>query len=117
MEKKVIMEIMKEVEGNTQFVWTNGRIDGVNVIEFVEKFEDSVELTNMNVVLDLHYLSYISSAGLRGFLIIARKMHGNKKFVVCSIPANILEVFKVTGMDHVLTIANDRKHALELIGG
>ena len=115
MPKQVIMEIMSEVKGNTQFVWTSGRIDGVNAKEFVDKFQDAIDMDNMHVVLDLRYLRYISSAGLRGLLIIARKMQGTCKFVVCSIPSNILDVFKVTGMHNVLTIVEDRKAALELI--
>ena len=115
MAKNVIMEIMTEVEGNVQFVWTSGRIDGVNANEFVSNFEEAVDMEHKHVVLDLHYLRYISSAGLRGLLIIARKMFGSSKFVVCSIPENIYDVFKVTGMDKVLTIVDDRKAALEFI--
>ena len=115
MPSKVIMEIMTEVDGSVQFVWTSGRIDGVNANEFVQKFEEAVDMENKHVVLDLHYLRYISSAGLRGLLLIARDMFGRRKFVVCSIPDNIYDVFKVTGMDRVLTIVDDRKAALEFI--
>lgn len=114
MTIKVVLEIMTEVQDDVQFVWTSGRIDGVNASEFVTRFEQSID-GDKDVVLDLHHLRYISSAGLRGLLIIARKMHDSGKFVICGIPPHIIDVFKVTGMDKVLNITGNRKQALELV--
>ncbi len=58
-----------------------------------------------NVILNFSDVSYISSAGLRA-LLIGQKTAGSKggKFLIINVNEAVSEVFRVTGLEKVLSV-------------
>ncbi|MBR5250611.1 MAG: STAS domain-containing protein, partial [Clostridia bacterium] len=57
-----------------------------------------------NLVIDLKGLEYISSAGLRVLLSAQKKMQQIGGLKILNVGESIMEVFKITGFDEILTI-------------
>ena len=87
-------------------VWAlEGRIDATTSDNFQISIMDVVRRTKEDIVLDCSKLDFVSSAGLRVFL-IAQKTMSEKKLtlVLRSVPASIGKVFNMTGFDKFLKI-------------
>lgn len=92
-----------------------GRIDGVNAQDFQESLDQKSESSNdcHAIVLDLENLSYISSAGLRSILLIAKTLKSKQiKFSMCSLPDPIMEIIQITGFDKIIDIHGSRSAAV-----
>ena len=95
-----------------------GRVDGGNADEFQRLLEAGIEPADNALILDLKQLTFISSAGLRVGLIIARRFNEpGKQFGVCTLPTHIRGVITVTGFDHLIAVYESRAAALSAIAG
>ena len=66
------------------------------------------------VVMNFAGLDYINSTGMRVLLILAKRLAGVKgKLVLCEMKEHILEVFKISGFNQILTITDSESEALE----
>ncbi len=107
------MEITAERHGETLIAKTEGRVDGTNAREFQTALEESLNDSESGVILDMEKLSYISSAGLRVILLMAKTLQGkNTKFAVCSLSNSIQEVFQISGFDKIITVHTSQAEAL-----
>ena len=95
-----------------------GRIDGMSAQEFHQNLDKEIGGSDNPVVLDLENLSYISSAGLRSILLIAKTLQGRKtKFMLCSLPGPIKEIFEIAGFDKIISVLESRSDAIATITG
>lgn len=66
------------------------------------------------IVLDFTNVEYLSSAALGKLITMDKKVKASGgKLRLCSIRSDILEVFKITRLDKLFTIREDREKALE----
>lgn len=66
------------------------------------------------IVLDFTNVEYLSSAALGKLITMDKKVKAaGGKLRLCSIRSDILEVFKITRLDRLFTIRDDREKALE----
>lgn len=66
------------------------------------------------IVLDFTNVEYLSSAALGKLITMDKKVKAaGGKLRLCSIRNDILEVFKITRLDRLFTIREDREKALE----
>lgn len=85
-------------------VAVSGRLDTVTSAELKGKL-DEIEYENVDIDFDFTGVEYISSAGLR--LVIALQKQATEtgnKLVIKNINKVVAEVFKVSGLDKILTI-------------
>ena len=95
-----------------------GRVDGGNADEFQRLLESGIEPGDTALILDLRQLAFISSAGLRVGLIIAKRFsEPGKQFGVCTLPTHIRGVITITGFDHLIAVYESRAAALSAIAG
>ena len=95
-------------------VKVQGRVDGTNANEFQEEIRAALEDGDKAVLLDMAELSYISSAGLRSVLMIAKMMEkSNKPFMIHSLSAPIQDVFEISGFDKIINISDSPEQALK----
>ena len=107
------MEITAERHGETLIAKTDGRVDGTNAREFQTTLEESLNDSESGVILDMEKLAYISSAGLRVILLMAKSLQGkNTKFAICSLSSSIQEVFHISGFDKIITVHASQAEAL-----
>ena len=84
--------------GNQLIASFSGRLDTAAAVQTAEDVKPLMEAENKEIILDCTALEYISSSGLRIFLGIRKEAatHGSK-VIVRNIPADIRQVFMMTG--------------------
>ena len=111
------MEFDTESQDSTLIVMAEGRVDGANAREFHESLESVLGPDHRAMILDLEALSYISSAGLRVVLLVARTLQQQRgRLVVCSLPGPIRELFEISGFDKIIDVYASRANALAGLG-
>jgi anti-anti-sigma factor len=95
------MEIKTREEKGVKIIELKGNLDGAtaeNAREEIFKYLTQ----NCRLVIDLKNCSYISSAGLRVLMVIAKKITASGgKGVLTGISEDIKEVMEMTGFDHI----------------
>ena len=111
------MEISTETRNGTLIAKAEGRIDGSNARDFESAVQSAVRDCEGPVIIDCENLSYISSAGLRAILLIAKTLgKRNIKFALCSLSAPIAEIFQISGFDQIISTHPSLDKALVAVG-
>ena len=111
------MDIKTERADGALIAKAEGRIDGVNARDFEEAMKAAISSEDSVVVIDLENLSYISSAGLRVILLIAKTLRKrNAELMLCSLSDPIREVFEISGFDKIIPVHQSREQALSTLG-
>lgn len=107
------MEIPTERSGSALVLMPGGRIDGQNALEFQAEIDAAIADSDEAVILELSNLSYISSAGLRVILLLAKTLRSrNMKFGMCAISGSIKDVFEISGFSRIIPTHKTRDEAL-----
>ncbi|MCP3941991.1 MAG: STAS domain-containing protein [Desulfobacteraceae bacterium] len=97
------MEIGKLVEEGRCVVGLKGRLDAVTAPELELSLGKIIEEGNLNIVLDLTNLEYVSSAGLRIFLVATKKVKALKgELCLAGLSGNIKEVIEISGFPSIM---------------
>ncbi len=110
------MEIPTEQANGAIVLMPSGRIDGQNAIDFQASIDQTIGESSQPVILELSQLNYISSAGLRVILLLAKTLSNrNVHFSICAIAPAVKEVFEISGFGNIIDIHDTRAQALEKI--
>ena len=110
------MDINESNSGNTVIIQPVGRIDTNTSTEFEEKLVEILDRSETNIVVDLSKIDYVSSAGLRVFLMAAKKLKSlSGNFILASMNDHIKEVFDISGFTPIFTITPDTASAVDAI--
>lgn len=111
------MELSSEHAGGVVIVRAVGRVDGANARDFHEGLEANIGADGESMILDFEGLSYISSAGLRVVLLVAKSLQKQQaKLAVCSLSDSIQEVFEISGFDKIVPVYADASSATAALG-
>ena len=95
-----------------------GRIDGTNYLECQNILESGIDPEEGALILDFARLGYISSAGLRVCLVIAKKFNEpGKAFGICNLSSSIRDIVTVSGFDQIIPLHESQGAAIEAITG
>ena len=90
-----------------------GRLDFGAAAAFQQQLEAAVAAKPRGLVVDCSALDYVSSAGLRVFLVAARAAKAaGVGFAVSDLKPAVKEVFDLTGFGNVITLCADRATAV-----
>ena len=90
-----------------------GRVDSTNAAEFQKMMEAEIAPKDKVLIMDFEQVSYISSAGLRVVVIMAKKFKGPyKQFGVCALSDPINKIFKMSGLDRAMPVIGTRTEAI-----
>lgn len=107
------MNISTDRDNGTLIATVEGRVDSSNALEFHEALEAAINPDDQRMVLDCAGISYVSSAGLRVVLLVAKTLQKqNAKMGVCSLSASIREIFEISGFDRIIPVFVSRADAL-----
>jgi stage II sporulation protein AA (anti-sigma F factor antagonist) len=100
------MEIIKSgKENNALIIKINGRMDAVTAPEFEKTLNAWIDESEKYFVVDLSSLEYISSAGLRSILVIAKKLKAlSGKIILAAMEESVNEVFEISGFNSIIPI-------------
>ena len=110
------MDISTENRDGALIARAVGRIDGANARDFEAAVQSAISESEAPVIIDCEDLSYISSAGLRAILLIAKTLGKRKvKFALCSLSEPIAEIFQISGFDQIIPVCGSRAEALATV--
>ncbi len=110
------MNLEIESINDLKIVVVQGRLDTTNAGEFEQQMTEILNGGCTRLILDCTGLNYISSSGLRVFLVIQKKMKlVNGQFRLFGLQPSIREIFDIAGFSVILTILPDRDFALKSI--
>ena len=94
----------------------DGRIDGSNASDFQSALEAGIGAGDHFLILDFEKVPFISSAGLRVGLVIARQFNNpDKKFAVCRLSDPVREVVAVSGFDQLIPVYGSQDEAIQAL--
>ena len=111
------MNIQHTDHGGVVVLAPAGRIDTTTSGAVEDTVRRSVDAGARNLVIDFSGVEYISSAGLRVFLVLAKRMrdlHG--RLILCGMPEPVAQVFRLAGFMALFQVEASRPDALAKIG-
>ena len=109
------MRIDQSTHDGVTVVAPSGRIDTTTSGALDDALRQAVDQGARNLLVDLGEVEYISSAGLRVFLILAKRMRDlGGRLVLCGLGQPVRQVFQLAGFLPLFTIATTRARASEL---
>jgi anti-anti-sigma factor len=90
----------------------SGRLDAVSAVEADKHFSTVIDEEKNNLLINLAELDYISSAGLRVLLVVAKRIQQNHgKIVLCALNSNVKEIFEISGFSSIFNIFASKEEA------
>ncbi len=107
------MEVREEKEeGGVLVIAPVGRIDSITSVELEATLFARVAAGETLLVIDMAGVEYISSAGLRVLLSLAKKLRGRGRVALCSLGRPVRQVFELAGFLPLFTIEDSREPAV-----
>ena len=111
------MNITETKKGDTVVVGADGNLDAQTEKDFQESVLGVIGRGEKSILLDFSKVPYMSSAGLRAVLIIAKQQkESGGKLAVSGLQENVAEIFSVSGFDAIVDIYSDVDAALQGLG-
>ncbi len=89
------------------------RLDAHIATDFKEKLTGFIEQGHTQILLDMAAVEFIDSSGLGAIVSVLKQTTAKDgMFMICSLQAATLSMFKLTRMDQVFKIYNEESDAL-----
>lgn len=105
------MKLHVEREEDIVILRPAGNLDALSAPRFQEAVQPVLAETPRRVILDLAEAPYVSSAGLRVLIVLAKEVTRQGKLAVTGLNANVAEVFRLAGFDRIMTLCGDLEAA------
>lgn len=110
------MTIENETLNGLSITKLSGHVDTLNAAELESSLLALAESGPKQLLVDCTPLEYINSAGLRVFLLVAKRMESHGGICAfCGLSPNVKLVFETIGFDRILTVHDTREAALALM--
>src|SRR4249920_1843769 len=110
------MKFAQERAGDVVIVRMVGRLDSSTAQPAEDNFARLIGDGSARLAVDLSDLEYISSAGLRVLLVVAKKVQqANGKVVLFGLVPSVREVFSISGFDQIFSIEPDAAAAVAAV--
>lgn len=108
------MSVTFEKLSKATVIALEGRLDSTNSATIEGEILGQTSADNL--VLDISRLDYISSAGLRVVLVLAKRARqAEKRFILAGMQSHIRDVFDISGFLSILDTADSQSAALAQI--
>ena len=110
------MEINSRKEKGSLVVSVKGRIDAVTAPDFEKSLSEWISAGETIMIVNLSDLEYISSAGLRSILAIAKVLKAKGgKVMFASLKGTVKDVFKISGFGSIFQIFDSEEEAIKQV--
>lgn len=107
------MEIATHKKDKVMVVDVKGRLDTTNYNSLENELFTMIDKGNLQIIIDCKSLNYVSSSGLRVFLVAFKKLKAlNGKFALSNLQDNIKEIFEISGFITIFDIYSTSDEAL-----
>lgn len=108
------MEMIENRQGNILVLGVKGSLDVITSVDLEKKLVEWLDAGGKALVLDLAQLDYVSSAGLRVFMLVLKrlkKVNGHVRF--CALCKPVKQIFDVAGLSFRVEICDKLEDALK----
>lgn len=111
------MNVTSRMEDGVVIVAVEGRVHREKARQFTLEAKLAIgDQWGGRVLLDCQNMTYISTAGLREVLLLAKKIaRHNGRFAICTLAEGIDRAFEVIGFDQIIDIHKSSEAALASI--
>lgn len=108
------MDIKVQDGGNVITLALSGKLDAVSAIDFDNTLKGLAFAPRTGLLLNLSGVEYISSAGLRGILLAAKKVRATQgELVLCAPTEQVQKVLNLSGFERICRIFTSAEEALK----
>lgn len=108
-----VIELRNDLKGDVLILRFFGRLDALSTPELEKQVFQFIDRGQHKLLLDFTGVDYISSAGMRMLLAMTKKLKNvSGQMVLCSPATNVMDVFRMSGFDHVLQITPTESEGL-----
>ena len=108
------MDISEDRNADAVIVALSGKLDATSAKKFEDKILSLINSGAQRLVVDLSQLDYVSSSGLRVFLVAAKRLQPTDgKFALCGMQDHIRQLFDLAGLSSILSIYGSRAEAVK----
>ena len=107
------MKLSDDLRGDVLIVRPEGRIDTNTSEELERRLMSRLDGGLKRLVVDMSAVDYISSAGLRVFLMTVKKLRGTGgQLVLCGLNASVRQIFELAGFLSIFAVEADVDRAV-----
>jgi anti-sigma B factor antagonist len=108
------MQISVKTTNDVKVLAFEGRLDTQTSPDAQKELTRLIEAGGTKILANLEKVDYISSAGLRVLLVVAKQLKAtNGELRICGLNEVVKEVFDISGFDMILPISVSESEALE----
>ena len=108
------MDITERKTADIVTLSLSGRLDTTTAKAFEDRILAHIESGQRRIAIDLAELEYISSAGLRVFLLAAKRLDAAQgRIALCALTEPVREVFDIAGFIPIFAIYDSLQEALK----
>ena len=108
------MQITVKTTNEVKVLAFEGRLDTGTSPDAQQQLIRLIEEGETKILVNLEKVDYISSAGLRVLLVVAKQLKATDgELRICSLNEVVKEVFDISGFDMILPISASESEALE----
>jgi anti-sigma B factor antagonist len=110
------MDISEDRKADAVILSLSGKLDATTAKTFEDRILGVINGGTQRLVVDLSQLDYVSSSGLRVFILAAKRLQTvDGKIVLCSLKDHVRQVFDLAGFSSMLSIYATRDEAIKSI--
>jgi anti-anti-sigma factor len=112
------MQIKEEKNGDLLIVRVSEHLDTASSTIFESRLLGLVDRGERKIVVDCSGLEYVNSAGLKVFLLAAKRLEPvGGKLVLCTLAPSVLMIFEMIGFTRIMKIVPTLDEALKSLRG
>jgi len=117
-DRRSEMLLSETTENGVTIVTLGGRFDSSVAREITERLSGRIAAGATRMLLDLHRLEYISSAGFWSLLAVGREVEARGgRLALCGVEGEAKRLFELSGLSELFTICESRGAGLAAVGG
>lgn len=111
------MNLTEKRQEQVIIISIDGRLDTTNYQQLESRILHHLQQNHTTLVIDCSGMDYVSSAGLRIFLVALKKLNAaGGQLALCALRENIKEIFDILGFTGIFKIYTDQQQALQALG-
>ena len=111
------MQLHEQKQGDVMIVTIDDHLDTAAAPGFEQRLLGLIEAGERKVLVDCAPLEYVNSAGLKVFLLAAKKLEPlGGQLILCALAPSVMMIFEMIGFTRIMKIAPTRADALRAFG-
>ena len=109
------MKVGVEFAEDVTIIKPEGKLDALTAADFQESIDRTLNDGHDQIVVDMIGTVYVSSAGLRVFIRMAKRLLPNHQLVVANLTPAVRQIFDLAGFPILMTICDNLDDAIEVV--